>query len=120
MNAHERCLGQAQAYFSGALAPDEAAAFAAHQAQCPACAQVLGRWPHAAAVPDLRAGVLAGLGVRPTQGAPAWWAPLAAGLALALLLAAFWHPERAWLRDDRGYSDTCQLTQKGGQPCCLD
>ena len=30
------------------------------------------------------------------------------------------HYERAWLRDDHGYSDTCALTQKGGQPCCLD
>jgi anti-sigma factor RsiW len=118
MNAHERCLGMAQAYFSGGLAPAEAAAFTAHRGACPACAQVLARWPHAAAVPDLRGPVLARLGVRPA--APAWWAPLATGLALALLLAAFWHPERAWLRDDHGYNDTCQLSQTGGQPCCLD
>jgi hypothetical protein len=118
MNAHERCLGQAQAYFSGALALADAEAFAAHRDACPACAQVLAAWPHAAAVPDLRAGVLAALGV--PKAAPAWWAPVATGLALALLVTAFWHPERAWLKDDHGYSDTCALVQKGGQPCCLD
>ena len=119
MNAHEQCLGQAQAYFSGALSPSEAQAFTAHRDACPACAQVLAAWPHAAALPDLRAGVLAALGLR--KAAPAWWAPLATGLALALLVSAFWHPERAWLRDDHGYSDTCALgAQKGVRSCCLD
>ena len=118
MNDHERCLGHAQAYFNGGLAPAAAAAFTAHRDGCPACAQVLARWPHAAVVPDLAPAVLARL--RPAPAVRAWWTPLAAGLCLLLLLTAFWHPERAWLRDDRAYSDTCQLTVKGGQPCCLN
>lgn len=118
MNDHERCLGDAQAYFSGALAPAAEAAFAAHRNKCPGCTRVLARWPRAVAVPDLAPAVLARL--RPVPVAPVWWTPLAAGLGLLLLLTAFWHPERAWLRDDRTYSDTCRPTLKGGQPWRLN
>jgi hypothetical protein len=40
----------------------------------------------------------------PRVAVPAWLAPLAASLALGLVLSAFWHPERAWLRADGDFA----------------
>ena len=135
MNEHEHCLGRAQDYFAGRLGPGEAADWEAHRDACPACRALLDRWPHAAVVPDLRGPVLARLatarGAMRPSGAPArpgprirdfgaWALPAATLLALALLVTAFWRPERQWARLDSAYGDTCAVRLQGGRPCCAD
>jgi hypothetical protein len=130
MNSHEHCLGLAQDYYAGRLDAAARGAWESHRDACPDCRAVLERWPHAEPVPDLQRAVLAAVRPKPSgavpartsaERGPAWLVPLAAALALAVLVAAFWHPERQWLRDDeRGYGDTCQLQVKGGHPCCAD
>lgn len=122
MNEHEDCLGQAQDYFAGRLERPRAAAWEAHRDACPACRRVLERWPHAAAVPELRAGVLAALGLSRARSGllGAWTLPAATLLALALLVSAFWRPERHWARLDSAYGDTCAVRMQGGHPCCAD
>jgi hypothetical protein len=55
---------------------------------------------------NLMPAVMAGL--RPAQREErglAWAMPATAVLALGLLVGAFWHPERGWVKADRAFAD---------------
>jgi anti-sigma factor RsiW len=128
MNQHEDCLSRAQDYFDGRLDPGPSALWEAHRAACPDCRAVLERWPKNAAVPDFRGRVLTLTRPCAPDLAPApesrrslgWLLPLGSALAMLLLISAFWHPERQWVRDDLSYNSTCELQVQGGQACCAN
>jgi len=126
MNSHEQCLGQTQDYFAGRLDALERLTWEAHRDACPGCGRIIGRWPHEALVPDLKSAVLSALPrahipfFNPEKAGPAWVLPLASAAALALLLSAFWRPQRQWVQDDTNYGATCEMQCEGGQACCAD
>lgn len=128
MNQHEDCLSRAQEYFDGRLEPGPSAIWEAHREACPDCRSILERWPKSVPVPDFRARVLEL--ARPSIPSPepaygarfglGWLLPLGSAFAMLLLLSAFWHPERQWVRDDLSYNSTCEIQVQGGQACCAN
>ena len=103
---HAEILAKADAWRGGELPPGEKKAYGAHLKACPACRELLDKWPRVRPREGMTGRVMARLG--PGTGRTGWklgLAPLAAGLAAVLLiLAAFWHPERRWLDEDKYFS----------------
>jgi anti-sigma factor RsiW len=123
MQGHAEILSQCEAYHEGGLEDAARRRFEAHLEACEACRRLVEAWPHAVPAPDLAPAVLAALA--PAEPVfftrPGWLAPIAAALAVGLLVAAFWRPERTWLNADRGFAALGDLgtprvsqTWKGG------
>ncbi|HVZ80994.1 MAG TPA: zf-HC2 domain-containing protein [bacterium] len=105
---HSQILAQADAWRRGRLSPAEKKGMESHLKGCPACRELLAKWPEAKPREGFTGRVMARIPVRePEKGlVPGWgFASLATGLAAVLLvLAAFWHPERKWLEEDKYFS----------------
>ncbi len=105
---HAEVLAKAEAYRKGGLSPVEKIGFADHLGACAACRELVEKWPHALPREGLAGRVLARLEEGPAL--PSWnrrvrWA-LLSGTAAAVLLvaAAFWHPERGWVKKDKFFA----------------
>ena len=105
---HAEILAQIQAYQRGELSPPEMAGFQVHLSHCAACRELVGHWPTAQPRPGLTGRVMTRLREPDRPGVLGGWslrtAWAGAALALALLVAAFWHPERKWLNADRSFA----------------
>ena len=103
---HEEILGKAEAYRAGTLDRTESAEMGEHLASCPTCREIVAKWPVASPREGFTQRVMANLEKAPS--APAWRPVLApmAGLlvSMALVLVAFWHPEKDWIRADKGFA----------------
>ncbi len=106
---HAEILAKAEAYRRGELSPEEKNWFSDHLKACSACLELVDKWP----LDHLpREGMTGRVMTRLSQERDALaqnralrFAPLAAGLAgVLLLLAAFWHPERRWLEEDKFFA----------------
>ena len=100
---HEEFIGFAGEFKQGQIQGAAGAEMQAHLDACADCARLLKAWPDSEPSPWFAPRVMAQVhqSVQSGAGQPGWLAPLAAGLAMLMLVAAFWHPERAWLRHDQ-------------------
>lgn len=105
---HAEILSNAEDYRQGRLSGPEARAYRGHLESCPACREVVEKWPGLLPRPGFTDRVMARLAQVqdvPARGRGWVFAPLAAGLAAVLLIvAAFWHPERKWLEEDKYFT----------------
>lgn len=114
MMEHGEALGQLEELKRGALAPLRARQVQAHLEACPDCRWVALRWPAEPLELRLDGRVLAQL--RREAAPRRIWAPsFAMAAALLLLLTAFWRPEKAWVRLDRGYDLGAGRFDQGGR-----
>jgi hypothetical protein len=92
-------------HLAGKGTPQQRARVQAHLASCGPCRRIAQAWLQDAEA-DLLPAVLAGLMPEQGRGLRLGWAmPAAVALSLALLIGAFWHPERAWVRADKAFAD---------------
>jgi hypothetical protein len=101
---HAECISLFEALKSGDKGT-QAQSAQKHLGQCGPCQRLWERYDAQAQAPDLVPGVMAAITPHAfTLRWPLWLAPVAAVLALAILVSAFWRPERQWLNEDRGYA----------------
>ena len=105
---HEEILGKMGEYRKGNLPLPERAAQERHLARCAMCRKLAGQWKDinvplgftSRAMARLKKEEKTVIRFHPTSwAARAGWA-----VAAALLVAAFWHPERSWVKADRGFA----------------
>jgi hypothetical protein len=104
---HEEFLAVREAHRRGELAPREKAAWEKHRAACGLCRKLDERWPEAESPARFTAGVLERLKIAESlkpRLAPVWAFRFGWAAAAALLVAAFWHPEKDWIRADRSFA----------------
>lgn len=105
---HAEILAKAEAWRRGELSPPEKIGIQGHLEACPACRELVEKWPEALPKPGLAGRVMSRLDEArdiPARGRGWAFAPLAAGLAAVfLIVAAFWHPERKWLDEDKYFT----------------
>lgn len=105
---HAEILAKAEAWRRDGLSRPEQSDFMGHLKACPACREMIENWPKAVPMEGLAFRVMARLSTRtdaPIRHRSLRIAPLAAGLAAVLLIvAAFWHPERKWLEEDKFFA----------------
>jgi len=105
---HAETLAKAEDYRQGRLSGPQTKTYRDHLESCPACRELVKKWPEGLPQPGLTGRVMARLS-RPLD-VPAskrgWvFVPLTAGLvAVLLVMAAFWHPERKWLEEDKYFA----------------
>ena len=111
---HLEVLGLLEDLKRGRLEPAHAVQMNAHLEGCPDCQALALRWPAEPLALRLDLRVLAQLReeARPAR----WvWAPsVAAAFAVILVVSAFWRPEHAWVRLDKGFDLRVSQT-KGGR-----
>ena len=105
---HEEVLGRMAEYREGSLNPAERAALEGHLADCGPCRKLAKRWKDEMPSEGFISRVMARLGetdrkdlrlVRAGWALRTGWA-----VAAALLVAAFWHPEKSWVKADRAFA----------------
>ncbi len=103
---HEEILGKAEAYRAGKLNRHESADMGEHLASCAACREIIARWPTTSPRSGFTLRVMAHLEEAPSvPDMRPLWAPLAGVLlSMLLVLVAFWHPERDWVRADKSFA----------------
>ena len=102
---HEEIIGRLSEYRSGSLGREERTRVRRHLQTCAHCRTLYQGWPDGRPSPGFAGRVMGrleegnGLSLR----APGrWWVPLTGtAVAAVLIIAAFWHPERSWLKADR-------------------
>lgn len=101
---HEDILSLADDYVSGRLNRKTQKRLQNHLDTCEDCRGVIQAWDLQAPVPALKTQVMAALREQARPGWRPWWATLASATALLLLVTAFWQPERAWVKADKGFA----------------
>ena len=105
---HEEILGKMGEYRKGNLPLPEKAALERNLARCAMCRKVAGQWKDVSVPPGFATRVMARLKKEEKTvvlSHPASWAARTGwAVAAALLVAAFWHPERSWVKADRGFA----------------
>ena len=113
---HEEIIGKFREYRMGALPPRESAEISSHLENCEHCAMLFDRVPEAIPAADFTARVMANLEREPAMVFSPWRQGFSqlgfTAAAAALIIAAFWHPERSWVRQDKYFA----LFNNSGQP----
>jgi hypothetical protein len=104
---HEELLGKAGEYLRAELSPPEMSEIARHLKTCAYCRSLVDGWAHAPAPPGFTEGIMTGLAEQPRRAFWAWRemaATLGTVAAAILILVAFWHPERDWVKADKSFA----------------
>jgi hypothetical protein len=101
---HEEFLAHILEYREGGLAPPDRAAWEAHRASCGSCRGIAMRWTDAKVPAGFSVRVMARVSLGKEKFASGWMIRTGWAVAAALLVAAFWHPEKSWVRADRAFS----------------
>ena len=65
---------------------------------------IAGRWRDEDVSADFQARVMARIPAPREIETSGWMFRTGSAVAAALLVAAFWHPEKSWVRDDRAFA----------------
>ena len=105
---HEEILGNMAAYRAGSLTPSERSALEGHLAVCGLCRELTERWKDEAPSPGFTSRVMLRLNEEKKTMIPlnrtGWALKTGWAVAAALLVAAFWHPEKSWVQADRSFA----------------
>jgi anti-sigma factor RsiW len=109
---HEEVLGKMSDYRKGLLEPAERSVIERHLSYCELCRTLAARWRLETPAGDFSIRVMARLregqdlpiSRREKVIRPIWWTRTGWVVAAALLVAAFWHPERSWVKADHSFA----------------
>ncbi len=101
---HEEFLANITDYREATLAPSARADWEAHRASCGSCREIAERWRDEEVPAGFPARVMARIPAPAEKETSSWMIRTGWAVAAALLVAAFWHPEKSWVRDDRAFA----------------
>jgi len=106
---HEKILSQIGEFHRGDLSAVESAVVKRHLASCSECREVASRWKDLPAPAGFSQKVM---DLLEKTGSPEktllwrWAIPLIETAAAAMVIAAFWHPEKSWVNSDKSFAWT--------------
>jgi len=99
---HEEMIGKFSEYRDGSLGRGDRVRVRRHLQTCLHCRTLYQSWPEGGPPLGFADRVMDRLGKGSSLQAPSrWWVPLTGtAVAAVLVIAAFWHPEKSWLKAD--------------------
>jgi hypothetical protein len=101
---HEEFLGKIPEYREGTLDSSDRADWEAHRTSCNLCREIEHRWTTVDVPANFPAHVMGRIPTRVKKMPSGWVIRTGWAVAAALLVAAFWHPEKSWVKADRAFA----------------